>query len=176
MISSFRAVLAVVAILALTCSASLAQRTRTVSIAYIDRAEDPYYRSAAGYTGVLRKDRDSPFPAAELAVRDGVATGRAIGVTFTIFRVSLREGDDAVAAVKTAITRPDVAAAILDLPLDDVVRVATRLKTEPLAFLNGRHRSDELRLATCGTGLFHTMPSWSMLQDGLAQTLLELNW
>ena len=177
MTNSLRAVLAVIAILVLTCFAAGAQTpSRTVSVAYIDRAEDPYYRSAAGYTGVLRKDRESPFPAAELAIRDGSATGRAIGVAFTIFRVSIREGDDAVAAAKTAIARPDVAAAILDLPLDDVVRVATALRTVPIAFLNARHRNDELRLAACGTGLFHTMPSWSMLQDGLGQSLLELNW
>jgi ABC transporter substrate binding protein (PQQ-dependent alcohol dehydrogenase system) len=177
MTNSPRAVLAGLLLAVLTCSA-WAQDTaqRTVSIAYFDRDGDPLYRSAAGYTGVLRKDRSSPFPAAELAIKDGAATGRAIGVTFEIFHVSLKEGEDAVSAAGTAIKRPNITAVILDLPLDDVARIATAFRTEPIAFLNARHRDDELRLTTCGTGLFHTMPSWSMLQDGLAQALLELNW
>ena len=178
MTNSLGAALAALALVALTCSAAGAQGTaqRTVSIAYIDRDGDPFYRSAAGYTGVLRKDRSSPFPAAELAIKDGAATGRAIGVTFDIFRVTLKEGEDAASAAETAVKRPNVTAVILDLPLDDVARIAAAFKTEPIAFLNARHRDDELRLTTCGTGLFHTMPSWSMLQDGLAQALLELNW
>jgi ABC transporter substrate binding protein (PQQ-dependent alcohol dehydrogenase system) len=178
MTNSLGAPLAALVLALMTCATASAQKTvpRTVSIAYIDRDGDPFYRSAAGYTGVLRKDRSSPFPAAELAIKDGAATGRAIGVTFDLVRVSLKEGEDAVSAAETVIKRPNITAVILDLPLDDVARIATAFRTDPIAFLNARHQDDELRLTTCATGLFHTMPSWSMLQDGLAQALLELNW
>jgi ABC transporter substrate binding protein (PQQ-dependent alcohol dehydrogenase system) len=178
MTNSLRVALAALTLLVLTHSSAWVQETtpRTVSIAYVDRVDDPAYQSSAGYTGVLRKDRSSPFPAAELAIKDGAATGRAIGVTFAIFRVSLKDGEDALVAVQAAVKRSDVAAVILDLSSEDVVRIAAALKKEPVALLNARHRSDDLRLATCDSGLFHTMPSWSMLQDGLAQTLLELNW
>src|SRR5688572_15741815 len=178
MTNSLSAPLAALVLALMTCAAASAQETapRTVSIAYIDRDGDPFYRSAAGYTGVLRKERSSSFPAAELAIKDGAATGRAIGVTFDIVRVSLKEGEDVVSAAGTVIKRPNIAAVILDLPLEDVARIATAFRTDPIAFLNARHRDDELRLTACATGLFHTMPSWSMLQDGLAQALLELNW
>ena len=179
MTNSRRAAFALLAapVVLMSCPAPAQETARqTVEIAYIDRSGDPFYRSAAGYTGVLRKNRISPVAAAELAIKDGAASGRAIGVTFAVFRVSLTEREDAVAAVQAAARRPGVAAAILDLPADDMLRVATALKAEPIALFNARDRSDALRLAACGTGLFHTLPSWSMLQDALAQALLELNW
>src|SRR6185295_9855898 len=58
----------------------------------------------------------------------------------------------------------------------DMLQLAKSLADEPLILFNPRHRDDGRRPLTCRTRLLHTLPSWSMLHDGLAQRLLELDW
>lgn len=150
--------------------------SRTLTIAYIDRSGDAFYQSTASYTGILRRDRATPFPAAELAAKDAAAVGQAVGATFAVSRKSLAEGEDALAALQGLARQPNLAAVILDLPADETLRLALALSAVPIALFNARHRDDALRLAACKTSMFHTLPSWSMLQDAVAQVLLERNW
>src|SRR4051812_23819775 len=97
---------------------------RTLTIAYIDRSGDPSYQSAVSYTGILRGDRATPFPATELAAGDAAAVGQAVGATFAVPRQSLAEGEDAVEALLGLAQQPNLAAIILDLPADEALRVA----------------------------------------------------
>jgi ABC transporter substrate binding protein (PQQ-dependent alcohol dehydrogenase system) len=149
---------------------------REIGIALIERSGDPAYQAATGYAGLFRRERFSPFPAAELAIKDGAAAARANGLKLTLVRKTLSETEDAVAALRGLARGGAVRAAILDLPKEDQIQVAGVLAGEPLLLFNARHRDDDLRLKTCGTRLQHTQPSWSMLHDAVAQVLLSLDW
>jgi ABC transporter substrate binding protein (PQQ-dependent alcohol dehydrogenase system) len=147
-----------------------------LKIGYLDRQGDAAFQETAGYAGLYRIIRSSPWPAAELAIKDGMAAARAAGFQLVLERRSLTEGEDAIAGAE-ALTRAGATAIILDLPLGDVERVANGAPgSRSIALFNARHRHDELRLTTCRSALLHTMPSLSMLTDGLAQGLMALDW
>lgn len=149
---------------------------REVSIAYIERLEDPLYTDTRGYAGLYVVEHRSPLPAAELAMADSAAIGTAIGVKFTLLRRTLAKGEDPVTALHALYSQHGIAAAILDLPLNDMLAAALGSASEPLILFNARHMDVDLRQRTCRTNLFHTMPSLDMLTDGLAQGLLARNW
>jgi ABC transporter substrate binding protein (PQQ-dependent alcohol dehydrogenase system) len=163
--------LALLLLLALGSAATAAD----LKIGYLDRAGDPAYVTATGYAGIYRRDRHSPKPAAELAIRDGAAAARASGLQLGLEHRTLDTKDDAGDAA-TALVQAGVGALILDLPRGDMEHVAKKLAGLPVALINARHRDDALRLATCRAALLHTMPSQSMLTDALAQGLLALDW
>jgi len=149
---------------------------REVSIAYIERPDDPLYAVTKGYAGLYTVEHRSPLPAAELAIADSAATGAAIGVKFTLLRHTLSEGEDPSAALQALDSQPGIAAAILDLPLEEMLAAALGSAAKPLILFNARHQNVDLRQRACRTNLFHTMPSLDMLTDGLAQGLIARNW
>lgn len=150
--------------------------SRELRIAFIERSGDPIYQTPTGYAGLFRQEHFSPYPAAELAIKDGAAAARASGLSLTLVHRTLSEAEDAAAAVRALAKDTAMLAVILDLPREHLVQIAKALATEPLLLFNSRHRDDVLRLQACATHLLHTMPSWSMLHDGLAQALLALDW
>ena len=152
------------------------QPLKELAIAFIERSGDARYQAATGYAGLYRPEHVSPFTAAELAIKDGTAAARARGLSLSLVRKSLAQAEDAVGALRAFMQSQPLTAAILDLPADDMLRLAKGLAEEPLILFNPRHRDDELRSRTCRTRLLHTLPSWSMLHDALAQRLLELDW
>jgi ABC transporter substrate binding protein (PQQ-dependent alcohol dehydrogenase system) len=149
---------------------------REVSIAYIERLQDPLYADTKGYAGLYAVEHRSPLPAAELALADSAAIGAAIGVKFTLLRRTLAKGEDPSAALHALYSQRGVAAAILDLPLEDMLAAALGSASEPLILFNARHQDVDLRQRACRTNLFHTMPSLDMLTDGLAQGLIARSW
>jgi ABC transporter substrate binding protein (PQQ-dependent alcohol dehydrogenase system) len=152
------------------------QPVRELTIAFVERNGDGLYQASAGYAGLYRPEHFSPYPAAELAIRDGAASARARGLKLLLLRVSLAEGDDAATSLRRLLQGNAVTSAIVDLPTEEMAQLANSLANDPVVLFNPRHRDDGLRLQTCRTRLLHTLPSWSMLHDGLAQRLLELDW
>ncbi len=149
---------------------------REVSIGYIERLEDPLYADTKGYAGLYTVEHRSPLPAAELAIADSAATSAAIGVKFTLLRRTLSRGEDPSAALQALYSQRGIAAAILDLPLEEMLAAALGSAAKPLMLFNARHQNVDLRQRACRTNLFHTMPSLDMLTDGLAQGLIARNW
>jgi ABC transporter substrate binding protein (PQQ-dependent alcohol dehydrogenase system) len=125
---------------------------------------------------LFRREHFSPFPAAQLAVEDGSSTARAAGLKLVLMRTTLAEGEDAVTGLRNLVQTRGLIAALLDLAVEDVGRVANNLGERSPVLFNARHRDDAMRLELCGARLLHTLPSWSMLHDGLAQALLALDW
>jgi ABC transporter substrate binding protein (PQQ-dependent alcohol dehydrogenase system) len=146
---------------------------REVRIAYLTRADDPFYVASAGYAGIYGPLREPSLAAAELAVKEARIIGRAAGLAFSLTERTLEEGET-VGPVLSGLAAEGVSAAILDLPEEEVAEAA--LQGSPLVLFNIRHRGMGLRGHTCNTRLFHVMPSEAMLQDGLVQHLLALGW
>lgn len=149
---------------------------RMVTIAYVDRAGDDAYASSRGYEGVYDATLPSPFPGAALAVSDAKLVGQAIGVAFALEHITLTADADASAAITKLMAEKPVAAVLLDLPLTETAAVATGLSGVTVPLFQARHRDTLLRQAACRSNLFHTLPSWDMLEDALAQGLVVRNW
>ena len=146
---------------------------QNVSIAFIDRAGDPFYAPSEGYGGIYRVDRGSVIAGAELAIKDAKILERAENVKFTLVHRTLEAGETVEASLLELAKSGAPVAAILDLPLDEV-EAASHGASLPL--FNIRHRDVGLRQRTCNTRLFHTIPSDAMLQDGLVQYLRAANY
>ena len=147
-----------------------------LAIAFVDRSGDALYHASPGYAGLYRAEHFSPYPAAELAIKDSAAAARARGLNVSLRRKSLTETEDAASALRALSAADGVKAAILDLSAEDTLQLAKSMSEQPLILFNARHRDDAMRSLTCRTRLLHTLPSWSMLHDALAQRLLELDW
>lgn len=145
-------------------------------IAYLDRDGDPDYRTPLTYAGLYRKSKASPYPAAELAIKDTAAAARAAGIALVLERKTLKEGEDAIAAIRDLLKAGPLAAAVLDLPLGETAAVAKALAKDGPILINARHRDDDLRVAACRTRMLHVLPSRSMYMDALAQGLLAAGW
>ncbi|MSO85103.1 MAG: branched-chain amino acid ABC transporter substrate-binding protein [Rhodospirillales bacterium] len=145
-------------------------------IAYLDRAGDPGYRTPLTYAGLYRKAKASPYPAAELAIKDTAAAARAAGLDLALERKTLKEGEDAAAAIRDLLRAGPLIAAVLDLPLGEAEAAANALAKDGPILINARHREDDLRVAACRSRLLHVLPSWSMYMDALAQGLLAAGW
>lgn len=171
---SRRCVLA--ALLAFFPATALAADPVPLVIGYVDRADDPAYAVKRGYEAIRATSIPSPFPGAALAVADAKLIGEAAGLSVSLVRVTLEEGEDAAKAIRTLSAEKHAAAVIVDLPLDETTAVARALTDLPLALMNARHHDPALRISTCASHLFHTMPSSDMLSDALAQGLAKRNW
>jgi ABC transporter substrate binding protein (PQQ-dependent alcohol dehydrogenase system) len=149
---------------------------RDVRIVYLESEDDPAYRAPAIYAGLYRKSLSRPFPAADVAIKDTSVALRAAGLRLVLERKTLSENADAVAAARDLSKVDGTAAVVLDLPLDEMSKVAQALGPAGPILVNIRHRDDELRTQHCKTRLIHTIPSWSMYTDALAQGLMAADW
>src|SRR6476661_6457960 len=122
------------------------QPIRGLTIAFVERNGDGLYQASAGYAGLYRPEHFSPYPAAELAIRDGAASARARGLKLLLLRVSLAEGDDAATSLRRLLQGNAVTSAIVDLPTEEMAQLANSLANDPVVLFNPRHRDDGLRL------------------------------
>jgi len=145
-------------------------------IVYLQRAEDPFYERHRVYTGLKLRDRHRPLAGAKVAIRESRVLGRAMGLGFELTERSLSPGEDPAEAIEASARDQGAGVFLLDLPLDDVTALASKLSRQNLVLFNVRHGDDRLRGVACASNLFHTVPSNAMLMDGLAQFLFKKRW
>ena len=137
--------------------------------------------------GYLRHDRvketlslvQQPAPndgvaGARLAIEDNNTTGKFLNQHFTLDEVRLKEGDDVVKAA-TALAEHD-GFIILDLPADELLKVADTLRDRGTVLFDAGSIDDRLREQDCRANVVHVAPTRSMLADGLAQYLVWKQW
>jgi ABC transporter substrate binding protein (PQQ-dependent alcohol dehydrogenase system) len=162
--------------LLMAATAAWADAPVTVIVAYIDRADDAKYATVLNYGRLNAGSVPSPYSGAALAFADGRLIGEAVGVQFVLDHVTLQDGEDAAARIRSELQAKHIVAAVLDLPPAEMENVALGLADAPLVLLNAREMSQKLRQSTCRTHLFHAIPSVDMLEDALAQVLVKRNW
>jgi ABC transporter substrate binding protein (PQQ-dependent alcohol dehydrogenase system) len=137
--------------------------------------------------GYLRHDRvketlslvQQPAPndgvaGARLAIEDNNTTGKFLNQHFTLDEVRLKQGDD-VATAATTLAEHD-AFIILDLPADELLKVADTLRERGTVLFDAGSIDDRLREQDCRANVIHVAPTRSMLADGLAQYLIWKQW
>jgi ABC transporter substrate binding protein (PQQ-dependent alcohol dehydrogenase system) len=157
-------------------SAGPAYSQQTLTIAYISRADDPYYEPHRGYTGLQLLDRHPALDGAKLAIRDSQITGRALGMTFSLMEHPLNGNEDASAAVSELRRSGAAQIFILDLPQPEMLAVADAANGNDVLLFNPRDSDPGLRGKQCRPALFHTISSLDMRMDALAQFARRRAW
>jgi ABC transporter substrate binding protein (PQQ-dependent alcohol dehydrogenase system) len=163
-------------LLAFLAAACPTMAEETVNFVYLDREGDPAYVPSVAYTGLILRDLHHPIDGAKLAVKDSQIIGRSLGLSFNLVEKTIKADADAVDAARQIEAEGKTAAVLLDLPLEDVVKIGRAFRDGPAIFMNVRQTSDGLRGVDCSPALFHTIPSDAMLMDGLAQYLFKQRW
>ncbi|MFQ5935795.1 MAG: ABC transporter substrate-binding protein [Acidiferrobacterales bacterium] len=149
---------------------------KTFTFVYLQHAEDPFYERHRAYTGLMLRDRHRPFGGAMTAIRESRIIGRALGFKFKLVEKNLEPQEDAASVIDAFIANEGVRAFLLDLPLDVVTELGAALADRNVLLFNIRHPDDRLRGEACSPVLFHTLPSYAMLMDALAQFLFRKKW
>ena len=111
---------------------------------------------------------------ARLAIEDDNTTGKFLNQHFTLTEMRLKEGDDAVAAANQ-LARDD-GFMILDLPADEILKVADALRDRGTVLFDAGSIDDRLREQDCRANVVHVAPTRSMLADALAQYFAWKQW
>ncbi len=111
---------------------------------------------------------------AQLAIEDNNTTGRFLNQHFTLTEVRLKKGDDVVAAANQ-LAGPD-GYIILDLPADEILKVADALRDRGTVLFDAGSIDDRLREQDCRVNVVHVAPTRSMLADALGQYLVWKQW
>ena len=111
---------------------------------------------------------------AQLAIEDNNTTGKFLNQHFTLTEVRLKQDDDPVKAA-SALAEHD-GFIIVDLPADDLLKVADALKDRGTVLLDAGSIDDRLREQDCRANVVHVAPTRTMLADGLAQYLVWKQW
>lgn len=111
---------------------------------------------------------------ARLAIEDDNTTGKFLNQHFTLTEIRLKVGDDAVAAANQLAGHDGYI--ILDLPADEILKVADALRDRGTVLFNVGAVDDRLREQDCRANVVHVAPTRSMLADALAQYFAWKQW
>jgi ABC transporter substrate binding protein (PQQ-dependent alcohol dehydrogenase system) len=110
---------------------------------------------------------------AELALAEANATGRFLGLRFTLTTTIVEPGQDMRAAF-AVLDAPRFV--VVNAPADDVLALADLESARQTTFLNAGAPDTRLRDGDCRANLLHVLPSRAMLADALMQFLTFKRW
>ena len=110
----------------------------------------------------------------KLAIEDNNTTGKFLNQHFTLDETDLKNGDDVVKAATTLAEHDGFI--ILDLPADEVLKVADALRDRGTVLLDAGSIDDRLREQDCRANVVHVAPTRTMLADALGQYLVWKQW
>ena len=144
-------------------------------IVYLGIEGDPQYEPQVAYTGLSLKDRKRPVDGARVAMRGTRVLGRALGLAFDLEERLLSDGTELPAEVSAALASGALAV-LLDVPEDEMDSLVNAERSHNGLLFNIRHHGRRWREVDCARDLFHTVPSYDMLADALAQHLRNRDW
>lgn len=112
---------------------------------------------------------------AELGVEDNNTTGQFTGQHFALLSALLEHGEDPSQALYY-LAKEGVRHVIVNLPADDLLRLADSAEAKAMLFYNAGAYDDRLRNGDCRSNVLHTLPSHAMRADALGQYLLKKRW
>ena len=111
---------------------------------------------------------------AVLAIEDNNTTGKFLNQHFTLTEVRLKEGDDVAAAANNLADHDNYV--IMDLPADEILKVADTLRDRGTVLFDAGSIDDRLREQDCRANVVHVAPTRTMLADALGQYLVWKQW
>lgn len=143
----------------------------TVPIAYLTQAA----KESPPLSLVDQPTTDNGLMGARLGIEDNNTTGRFTKQAFTLEAAVVPETGDLAAAFRELYGKGQ-RFFILDLPATDVLAIADMPEAKDALLFNVRAKDDALRGEQCRANVLHTIPSYAMLADALAQYLIWKRW
>ena len=143
--------------------------------AYLLAEDDPRYLTKRRYTGLTLRQQYPSISGAKVAIRESRILSRSLGITFKLIEKSLRVDGDYISIIKSLINN-GVKVFLLDIPAQTLRVITKEFKKEPVLLFNIRNRDNDLRNKNCSINLYHSIPSYRMLTDALAQYLVKRGW
>lgn len=110
---------------------------------------------------------------AELALAEANATGRFLGLHFTLDTTIVEPGQ-AIRAALAGLAAPRFV--VVNAPADDILSLTDAEGADQTLFLNAGAPDTRLRDGDCRANLLHVLPSRDMLTDALLQFLTFKRW
>jgi ABC transporter substrate binding protein (PQQ-dependent alcohol dehydrogenase system) len=172
---SLRALMHTALAASLLLFALVAGAAEVIRFGYLELNKDARYDERKAFYRTLSRPFGSPFPGAEVALREARFVGQALGVSFDLVRA---RGADAAALVAEIdkLHAEGVRYFLIDAPGKVVAEVATATRGRELLLFNVSAADDALRQAQCQAHLYHTLPTHGMQTDAIAQFLVFRKW
>lgn len=119
--------------------------------------------------------RDAGVAGAQVAIADNNTTGRFLGQAFSLDVAEVKPGA-VIKASFEAMAGKGVTAILADLSPAQLLSLADAAAAKGVIVFNVGATDDRLREQDCRANVFHTVPTRSMLADGLAQYLVWKQW
>jgi ABC transporter substrate binding protein (PQQ-dependent alcohol dehydrogenase system) len=118
---------------------------------------------------------DNGLMGARLGIEDNNTTGKFTGQNFVLNEAVVPENGDIAAAFRELYARGD-RVFVVDLPEQQLLAVADLPEAKDTLLFNVRAKDDDIRNENCRANVLHTIPSYAMLADALAQYLVWKQW
>jgi ABC transporter substrate binding protein (PQQ-dependent alcohol dehydrogenase system) len=148
-----------------------AQEAMTARIAYLTQT----VKELPPLSLVDPPTNDSGLLGARLGIEDNNTTGKFTGQNFVLSESIVAEGGDVAAAFRDLYAKGD-RFFVVDLPASQLLAVADLPEAKDALLFNVHAKDDVLRNDQCRSNVLHTIPSFAMLADGLAQYLIWKRW
>jgi len=112
---------------------------------------------------------------ARLGIEDNNTTGKFTGQNFVLSEAVVAEDGDIAAAFRDLYGKGN-RFFVIDLPETQLLAIADLPEAKDALLFNIHAKDDDLRNDKCRANVLHTIPSYAMLADGLAQYLIWKRW
>jgi len=146
------------------------QQVTEIRIGYL-RAYEP--RLALSVLDV--PPRDEGVAGANVAIADNNTTGKFMGQEFALDVTEVKPDADVVQTFRDMVAKGD-RYVLTDISAQQLLSIADIGRENGVLIFNVGATDDILREEECRANVFHTVPSRSMLADGLAQYLIWKQW
>lgn len=119
--------------------------------------------------------KDDAIAGALVALDDNNTTGRFTKQKFVLTSKKIGDKDDPVGEVQKMLDA-GIHTVLLDLPADQIIKVADEFKGKDILFFNIGAKDNSLRQQNCRANVMHIGPSRAMLADALMQFLVKKKW
>ena len=145
------------------------------TIGYLQLKSDSTYSRKRTFSRFLMHPIGCPYVGAKVALKETKFHAMAAGLEMKLKRRKGKSAEDLIAWVNEQYAA-GVQFYIADLPAPVMSEVASALRELDVMLFNITAREDQLRQEQCQPVMYHVIPSYAMLMDGLTQYLVERKW
>ena len=155
----------------MACSGYVCAQTIDIKLAFLSQAKVKQ-PALSNLDAVLT---DEGVQGARLGVKDNNTTGQFTGHRYALHSVEVSAAADAAVAFKKLVDE-GYRYVLTDLRAATLSSVSQLAIEHKVLLFNVSAPDDALRFASCNENVFHTIPSYAMRADALAQFMLKKRW
>lgn len=145
-------------------------------IGYVELDDDYRYELTNAFANIDWRTFGRPYFGAVTAIQEAQQTGRLIRLDFSLNKYTGTKSQDIADTIRGWVGTKNIHFVVADLPANILLEVANAVKDLPVTLMNISAPDDNLRGRDCKANVLHVVPSYGMLNDGLAQYLVYKKW